>query len=141
MPVMKTLLTGYRVSDLARSESFYRAVGFREIGRAPIGDGTTLVMLNLPGDGDAATIELVDDRSVGPVEIGNGFSHIAVQVADLAAALADLARAGIASDGIELPGGQEGPAVANLRDPDGYRIELVQWPPGHPDGITSADFR
>jgi hypothetical protein len=27
-----------------------------------------------------------------------------------------------------------------LVDPDGYRIELVQWPPGHRDGITAADF-
>ena len=27
-----------------------------------------------------------------------------------------------------------------LTDPDGYRIELVQWPPGHPDGLTEADF-
>ena len=25
-------------------------------------------------------------------------------------------------------------------DPDGYRIELVQWPAGHADGITAADF-
>jgi lactoylglutathione lyase len=25
-------------------------------------------------------------------------------------------------------------------DPDGNRIELVQWPPGHPDGMTAADF-
>ena len=22
----------------------------------------------------------------------------------------------------------------------GYRIELVQWPPGHADGMTEADF-
>jgi lactoylglutathione lyase len=27
-----------------------------------------------------------------------------------------------------------------VTDPDGYRIELVQWPPGHPDGISAADF-
>ncbi len=27
-----------------------------------------------------------------------------------------------------------------LTDPDGYRIELVQWPPGHPGGISAADF-
>ena len=26
-----------------------------------------------------------------------------------------------------------------LTDPDGNRIELVQWPPGHADGITAAD--
>ena len=25
-------------------------------------------------------------------------------------------------------------------DPDGYRIELVQWPAGHPDGMTAADL-
>lgn len=27
-----------------------------------------------------------------------------------------------------------------LTDPDGYRIELVQWPAGHADGLTRADF-
>jgi lactoylglutathione lyase len=41
---------------------------------------------------------------------------------------------------VEFPGGPDGPQTAWLTDPDGYRIELVQWPPGHPDGITAADF-
>lgn len=27
-----------------------------------------------------------------------------------------------------------------LTDPDGYRIELVQWPVGHAAGMTAADF-
>ncbi|WP_281365082.1 VOC family protein [Phytohabitans houttuyneae] len=27
-----------------------------------------------------------------------------------------------------------------LTDPDGHRIELVQWPAGHPAGMTAADF-
>ena len=27
-----------------------------------------------------------------------------------------------------------------LTDPDGYRIELVQWPPGHPEGMTAGDL-
>jgi hypothetical protein len=30
--------------------------------------------------------------------------------------------------------------VSWITDPDGYRIELVQWPAGHADGITEADF-
>jgi hypothetical protein len=34
----------------------------------------------------------------------------------------------------------DGPQTSWLRDPDGYRIELVQWPPGHADGITVAEF-
>jgi lactoylglutathione lyase len=138
---MKTLLTGYRVGDLGRSLDFYRKVGFREVGRVTLGDGSILVMLNLPGDGDVVTLELVHDPEVGPIEIGNGFSHIAVQVDDIAATLADLDAKGVAHPGIERPAGEAGPAVCNLRDPDGYQIELVEWPPGHPDDMTSADFR
>jgi lactoylglutathione lyase len=31
------------------------------------------------------------------------------------------------------------PAII-IHDPDGNKIELVQWPVGHPDGMTAADF-
>jgi hypothetical protein len=31
-------------------------------------------------------------------------------------------------------------AAETVADPDGNRIELVQWPPGHPDGMTEADL-
>jgi len=27
-----------------------------------------------------------------------------------------------------------------VTDPDGYRIELVQWPAGYPDGMTRSDL-
>jgi lactoylglutathione lyase len=30
--------------------------------------------------------------------------------------------------------------TAWVTDPDGYRIELVQWPAGHPEGMTDADL-
>jgi lactoylglutathione lyase len=39
-----------------------------------------------------------------------------------------------------LPGGADGPRTSWITDPDGYRIELVQWPAGHADGITRADL-
>ena len=138
---MKTLHSAYRVSDLGRSLAFYRAIGYGEVGRVSLEDGATLVMLNLPGDGDIVTIELVHEPAAGPIAIGNGFSHIAVQVDDLAATLAGLDAQGVAHEAIARPGGEAGAAVCNLRDPDGYTIELVQWPPGHPDDMTSADFR
>jgi len=51
-----------------------------------------------------------------------------------------LAQAGLRPGPVERPGGADGPQTSWLTDPDGYRIELVQWPPGHPDGITAADF-
>ena len=30
--------------------------------------------------------------------------------------------------------------TAWITDPDGNRIELVRWPPGHPDALTAADW-
>ncbi len=137
---MKTLHTAYRVQDLERSAAFYAKVGFREVGRVPLVRGTVLVMLNLPGDGEVVTLELVYNPRAAKLEIGNGFSHVAVQVEDLAAALAALAGQGIEAGEPEFPGGADGPATFTLRDPDGYALELVQWPPGHPDEMTRADF-
>ena len=134
---MKTLHTAYRVSELERSLDFYRKIGFSEIGRVSFADGSSLLMLSLPGDGDVVTLELVHNPALGGVELGNGFSHIVVQVEDLGATVSSLQSSGVACGPIEHPG----PATCNLRDPDGYRIELVEWPPGHPDGMTSADFR
>ena len=52
---------------------------------------------------------------------------------------------GLAARGIDVepptsPDGSADFLTAWVTDPDGTRIELVQWPPGHPDGMTAADF-
>ncbi len=47
---------------------------------------------------------------------------------------------GIVAESPGLPDGADGPRTSWITDPDGYRIELVQWPAGHADGITEADF-
>lgn len=138
---MKTLHTAYRVQDLARSLAWYGKVGFQEIGRVSFEDGTVLAMLNLPGDGDVVTLELVRDGGRQPFAPGTGFSHIAVQVDDLTATLADLAAQGVAFAEPQRPAGEDGPYTCFLLDPDEYRLELVEWPPGHPDDMTRADFR
>ncbi len=114
---MKTLHTAYRVSDLAASLGFYSTLGYAELGRVDIGEGATLTM-----------------------QVGTGFSHLVVQVDDLAATVESLSRAGLSPGPVQRPGGPHGPQTSGLTDPDGYKIELVQWPRGHPDGITAADF-
>jgi lactoylglutathione lyase len=38
------------------------------------------------------------------------------------------------------PDGSNEFQTAWITDPDRNRIELVQWPPDHPDGMTAADF-
>jgi len=54
--------------------------------------------------------------------------------------MADLAQQSIAGGKPQRPVGDAGPQTCFVRDPDAYRIEIVQWPSDHPDGITSADF-
>jgi lactoylglutathione lyase len=137
---MRTLHPAYRVTDLAASLDFYIALGYEQVGRVDIGDGVSLAMLKLAND-DVVTLELVHRMADGPVDIGTGFSHLAVQVDNLSATIEALSRAGLRPGPVERPGGPDGPQTAWLTDPDGYRIELVQWPPGHAYGMTAADFR
>ena len=136
---MRTLHCAYRVADLDTSLCFYTALGYRQVGRVELGDGNSLTMLKFP-DEEVVTVELVHRPGEGPVVIGSGFSHLVVQVDDLIASIDVLSREGLRPGPVELPGGPEGPRTSWLTDPDGYRIELVQWPKGHADGITAADF-
>jgi lactoylglutathione lyase len=136
---MRTLHSAYRVTDLAASLEFYTALGFDQVGRVDVGDGASLAMLKFPGE-EVVTLELVHRPADGPVDVGTGFSHLVVQVDNLGATMAALSRAGLRPGPLERPGGPNGPHTSWLTDPDGYRIELVQWPPGHAEGITAADF-
>jgi lactoylglutathione lyase len=136
---MRTLHTAYRVSDLAASLTFYTALGYGQVGRIDIGDGTRLTVLKFPGE-DVVTLELVHRPADGPVDIGTGFSHLVVQVDNLAVTIEALTQAALLPGPVERPDGPDGPQTSWLTDPDGYRIELVQWPPGHADGITAGDF-
>ena len=136
---MRTLHTAYRVSDLDTSLAFYSALGYEVIGKVHLDDEATLTMLSFPGEA-TVTLELVHRPSLGTVELGTGFSHLVVQVEDVAAACEVLSNAGLRPESVQRPGGPEGPQTSWLTDPDGYRLELVQWPPGHAEGITRDDF-
>jgi lactoylglutathione lyase len=136
---VKTLHTAYRVTDLAVSLDFYSALGYQEVGRISLGDGATLTVLKFPGE-EVVTLELVHRPADGPVQIGTGLSHLVVQVDELAGTIAALSQRGLQPEPEQHPAGPDGPRTSWLTDPDGYRIELVQWPAGHPDGITAADF-
>lgn len=136
---MRTLHFGLRVSDLERSLAFYTAVGYEVIGTVEGTAHGTLKMLQLPGD-DFVTIELVHDPARVEAGPGNGINHLVIQVESLDAVRANLAGKGIEPEPVEYPGGPVGPRTCWITDPNGYRIEVVQWPDGHADGITKADF-
>lgn len=140
---MRTLHVGLRVSDLERSLVFYTSLGYVVVGTVEGTPFGRLTMLRLPDD-EFVTIELVHDAAKGPVDLGTGLNHLVVQVESLDQTVAGLAARGIAARGIaaEPPDapGPDSPRTSWITDPDGYRIELVQWPAGHPDGMTEADF-
>ncbi|MFD5827846.1 VOC family protein [Lentzea sp. NPDC060358] len=133
---MRTLHVGLRVDDLDRSLAFYRAVGYEVVGAVPETPIGHLAMLKLPGD-EFVSVELVHDG--GPVDLGTGLSHLVVQVESMAAVLAVLARHGIEPVGQGVDG-EAGFATRFVTDPDGRRIELVQWPAGHAAGLSAADW-
>jgi lactoylglutathione lyase len=136
---VRTLFVSNRVTDLERSVGFYTALGYGVLGRVEAGDGSRLVILKFPEE-TAASLELVHRPADGTVDVGSGVDHLAVQVDGLAGTLEALAGAGLAPGPVLGPGGPAGPKTSWLTDPDGYRIELVEWPAGHSDGMTAADF-
>jgi lactoylglutathione lyase len=133
---MRMLHLGLRVTDLERSLAFYTALGYAERGSVPETSFGSLTMLQLPDD-PFISLELVHDPA-RPVKDVGAVNHLVVQVDDLGTTVADLAAKGVTAE----PPTELGPGfwTSWLTDPDGYKIELVQWPPGHPAGMTTADF-
>ena len=135
---MRTLHLGLRVADIERSLAFYTGLGYDVLGGVPGTELGTLTMLKLPGD-EFVSLELVDDPSEDRVEPGS-LSHVVIQVEDLHATVTHLAARGIEAAEPGSPDGSEDFWTSWVEDPDGHRIELVQWPAGHPDGMTAADL-
>ena len=136
---MRTLHFGLRVTDLDRSLAFYTAVGYEIVGSVPETSLGHLTMLRLPGD-EFVTIELVHDPGRGEVSVHTGLSHFVIKVESLDATISELAARGIAAEAPVSPDGSDEFRTTWVTDPDGNRIELVQWPAGHADGITAADW-
>jgi lactoylglutathione lyase len=119
--------TCYRILDIDRSVEFYKALGFEEKGRLPIRDEAINVFMGLPDDGPEPRLELT--YNVGraePYEVGTGYGHIAITTADLDGTLANLKEQGIEPERPPYTVREGGSRLCFVRDPDGYRIELIE---------------
>jgi lactoylglutathione lyase len=124
---MPLIHTCYRILDIDRSVAFYEALGFEETGRLPIRDEAINVFMNMPGDGDMPRLELT--YNVGrtePYDLGTGYGHIAIAADDLDATLARLAEQGIEPERPPYSVREGGSRLCFVRDPDGYRIEIIE---------------
>lgn len=70
----------------------------------------------------------------------SGLSHLVINVDDLDRTVAHLAGRGVETEAPTSPDSSHKIWTAWVTDPDGFRVELVQWPVGHPHGMTRADF-
>jgi len=116
--------TCYRITDPERSVAFYEALGFEKRRELPIRDEAVNIFMGLPGDGDR--LELTHNFGVDSYEIGTGYGHIAVTVDDLDATLANLAEQGIEPERPPYTVREGGSRLCFVRDPDQYRIELIE---------------
>ena len=123
---MALIHTCYRITDIDRSVAFYEALGFKEIGRLPIRDEAVNVFMNQPGDGDMPKLELTYNHGVDSYEIGTGYGHIAITTADLDSTLSALSSVGIEPERPPYSVREGGSRLCFVRDPDGYRIEIIE---------------
>ena len=136
---MRTSHVGVRVADLQRSIAFYTALGYEVVGRVPATEEGSLVMLQLPDD-EFVGLELVHDPGRAPGSDGL-LNHLVVSVDDIHRTVAELTARGDEPGRPATPEGAGDLLTAWVSDPDGVRIELVQWPPGHPQGMVRADLQ
>lgn len=121
--------TCYRIGDIDRSVAFYEKLGFEELRRMPIRDEAINVFMGLPGDGPR--LELTYNFGVDSYELGTGYNHIAITVEDMAGTLARLREVGIEPEKPPYTVREGGSLLCFVRDPDGYRIELIERDPGN----------
>ncbi len=124
---MRYAHTCYRVLDVERSVDFYtNGLGFIEQRRVPIRDEAINVFLTPSGSPDLPLELTYNLGRTEPYEIGTGYGHIAIAVDDLDGTLATLAGKGITPERPPYTIREGGNRICFVRDPDGYRIELVE---------------
>ena len=126
------LYTMVRVRDLDRSLQFYcEALGMQEMRRETFSDAKfTLVFVGYANSN--ALIELTFNWGENAYSHGTGYGHIALEVHDTAQVCRQLSEQGV--EIVRAPGPMkmapdetaEREIIAFIKDPDGYRIELIQ---------------
>ena len=121
------LHTMVRITDPERSRSFYEALGFsfeREMDIVRNGEKEATNYFFSMGD-QRSVLELTYNHDGRDYELGTGYGHIAVGVDDLDATLSRLSGQGIEPEKPPYSVREGGSRLCFVRDPDGYRIELI----------------
>jgi len=125
---MRILHTMLRVGDLERSIRFYTEIlDMRLLRKTDVpSQKYTLAFVGYGDESQNAVLELTYNYGVENYDLGSAFGHVAIEVADAAAACAAVrARGGIVTrEAGPVKGGTT--VIAFVQDPDGYKIELIE---------------
>ncbi len=124
------LHTMVRIADPEKSRAFYEALGFhfsREMDIVRNGELEATNYFFSLGDQEDV-LELTYNHDGRTYELGTGYGHIAIGVGDLDGTLARLHKEGIEPERAPYQVREGGSFIAFVRDPDSYRVELIERP-------------
>ena len=122
------LHTMCRITDPERSRAFYEALGFtfsRDMDIVRDGQKEATNYFFSLGDHENV-LELTFNHDGRTYELGTGYGHIALAVDDLDETLARLKDQGIEPEREPYRVREGGSRLCFVRDPDEYRIELIE---------------
>ena len=122
------LHTMVRITDPEKSRAFYEALGFRFTRDMDIVRGGQLEATNYffsVGDQENV-LELTFNHDGRTYDLGTGYGHVAIGVEDLDGTLARLAEQGIEPEREPYRVSEGGSRLCFVRDPDQYRIEIIE---------------
>ena len=122
---MELIHTCYRITDPERSIAFYEALGLERRRELPIRDEAMNYFLGVPGK-EQPELELTYNFGVDSYELGTAYGHIALTIDSMDDTLASLAEKGIEPERAPYSVRDGGSLLCFVRDPDGYRIELIE---------------
>lgn len=125
--LMRILHTMIRVTDLEKSIDYYTNVlGMKVLRHKEYPEGKfTLVFVGYGEERDTAVIELTYNWDTHHYDLGNGFGHIAIGVADIYGLCQKIKDNGGKVTREPGPMKHGTTVIAFVEDPDGYKIELI----------------
>ena len=122
---MELIHTCYRITDPERSVAFYEALGLEKRRELPIREEAINIFMGVHGE-PSPELELTYNFGVDSYELGTAYGHIALTVDDLDATLERLKEQGIEPEKPPYTIRAGGSRLCFVRDPDSYRIELIE---------------
>jgi lactoylglutathione lyase len=123
----ENLHTMVRITDPEKSRAFYEALGFefsRDMDIVRNGEVEATNYFFSMG-GNENVLELTFNHDGRTYELGDAYGHIAIAADDLDESLSRLKEQGIEPEREPYRVREGGSRLCFVRDPDGYRIELI----------------